>query len=90
VRLNEPLPPSSVTYPKCRTQKGSNSTCLRVLFLTRSPKPAVRQVSRCCLSARMQNALAHRFQAVLSLRQGHCVQHAAPLHAASKAPQTGT
>lgn len=47
VRLNEPLPPSPVTYPTCRSTagKGSNSTCLRVLFLTRSPKPAVRQVS---------------------------------------------
>ena len=47
VRLNEPLPPSPVTYPECRSTagKGSNSTCLRVLFLTRSPNPAVRQVS---------------------------------------------
>ena len=43
MRLNEPLPPSPVTYPKC-SGSGGNSTCLRVLFLTRSPKPAVRQV----------------------------------------------
>lgn len=43
VHLHEPLPPSPVIYPEC-SGSGGNSTCLRVLFLTRSPKPAVRQV----------------------------------------------
>ena len=51
VRLNSPLPPPPVTYPSCRTNgsrssNSSGSTCLKVLFLTRSNKPAVRQASR--------------------------------------------
>ena len=51
VRLNAPLPPPPVAYPACRTSSGhstnsNSSTCLKVLFLTRSNKPAVRQASK--------------------------------------------
>lgn len=46
VSLNAPLPPPPVAFPACRGNS-SRATCLKVLFLTRSSKPAVRQAS-CC------------------------------------------
>lgn len=55
VALNSPLPPSPVDAAPAGC--AGSDTCLRVLFLTRSPKPLMRQVCsalpthlRCCHS----------------------------------------